>query len=273
MVIFSSDGKKFFVNSIEGMETVIFDSDSAEESGTIHHYSDKDAPLFQNHARVFDAIYLTLPKQGTTNCFSGKPVEFALSHNGKYFRFFTYILKILFLFIKNYYLSRTHDSVSDKGPSKHLQDNAQNHKWRTGMRMLFTFLLTFAPLVLLAIPVFAAEEIAPGFNECNAQTETLGQENVCLGRAVTYWANKLEHQYKKICEGCKSAPRPEECAARLKKMQRGWLVYTDLIADFLKSGLLRAQEHPYTSSINESLEFEAWATHRQYEILKMLEDR
>lgn len=84
-VIFSSDGKKFFVNSLEGMKTVIFDSDSAEERGTIHHhYSEKDAPLFQNQDRVFDAIYLTLPKQGTTNCFSGKPVEFALSHNGKY---------------------------------------------------------------------------------------------------------------------------------------------------------------------------------------------
>lgn len=84
-VIFSSDGKKFFVNSLEGMKTVIFDSDSAEERGTIHHhYSEKDASLFQNQDRVFDAIYLTLPKQGTTNCFSGKPVELALSHNGKY---------------------------------------------------------------------------------------------------------------------------------------------------------------------------------------------
>lgn len=141
------------------------------------------------------------------------------------------------------------------------------------MRMLFTFFLTFATLVLLAIPALAAEEIAPGFNECNAQTETMGQENVCWGKAIAYWANKLEHQYIKIREGCKSAPRPEECSARLKKMQRGWLVYTDLIADFLKNGLLRAQEHPYTSSINESLEFEAWATRRQCEILKMLEDR
>lgn len=141
------------------------------------------------------------------------------------------------------------------------------------MRMLFTFSLSFAILVLLAIPAHAAEEIAPGFNECNEKTETMGQENACWGKAIAYWANKLEHQYKRIREGCKSAPRPEECSARLKKMQKGWLTYTDHVADFLKNGLLQPLEHPYTESINESLEFEAWATRRQYEVLKMLEEK
>lgn len=141
------------------------------------------------------------------------------------------------------------------------------------MKRRFTLFLAFALLLLLAFPAQAVEEIAPGFNECNEKTETMGQENACWEKAIAYWATKLEQQYKKIRAGCQSAPQPEQCVARLKKMQRGWLTYTDHVADFLKNGLLQPLEHPYTESINECLEFEAWATRRQYEVLKMLEEK
>ncbi|MGE9984969.1 hypothetical protein [Desulfovibrio sp. SGI.169] len=84
-VIFSLDGTKFFINSLEGMRTVVFDSDSFEELQIIQHsFSEEDSPLFQNGDRVFDYPYFTIPKNGKTNCFSGKPVESVLSHNGKY---------------------------------------------------------------------------------------------------------------------------------------------------------------------------------------------
>lgn len=128
-------------------------------------------------------------------------------------------------------------------------------------------------LICLAMPCVsqAEPEIYPGFNKCNSRTETMGQENVCWGNAVKYWSAKLDAQYSKIRKGCASAPNPDQCKTRLKKMELGWLAYTSGIKDFLKNGLLHEQEFATTSSINEALSFEAWATRRQYETLKMLE--
>lgn len=84
-VVFSPDGTKFYINSLEGMKTVILDAETLKELGTISHkFGEEDAPLFQNEDRLPGYEYFTRPKNGQTNCFGGKPVEFALSHNGKY---------------------------------------------------------------------------------------------------------------------------------------------------------------------------------------------
>lgn len=116
-----------------------------------------------------------------------------------------------------------------------------------------------------------AEEIYPGFYECNKATINMAQEIVCWDNAIKYWSEKLEAQYKKIRLACKSAPKPEECRKRLKKMELGWLEYSNSIADFLKNGLLHEQEFATISTIYEAVQFEAWATRRHYEVLKMLE--
>lgn len=84
-VIFSPDGTRFFINSLEGRKTVIVDSDTLREVGVIpHKFTEEDAPLFQDEDRIPGYEYLTMPKNGLTNCFEGKPVEFAFSNNGKY---------------------------------------------------------------------------------------------------------------------------------------------------------------------------------------------
>lgn len=84
-VIFSPDGSKFYINSLEGMETVVFDANSLKKLASIsHRFTEKDAPLFQGEDRVYGYQYYSSPKSGSNNCFGGKPVEFAMSHNGKY---------------------------------------------------------------------------------------------------------------------------------------------------------------------------------------------
>lgn len=84
-VVFSPDGGRFFINSLEGMKTVILDADTLKELGVISHkFDEEDAPLFQNEDRLPGYEYFVTPRNGQTNCFGGKPVEFALSHNGKY---------------------------------------------------------------------------------------------------------------------------------------------------------------------------------------------
>lgn len=133
--------------------------------------------------------------------------------------------------------------------------------------------IIFVLALLFSVPSlsFADEEIYPGFNECNARTETMGQENACWDKAIKYWSPKLDKQYLKIRKACAAAPDPDQCRAKLKKMQLGWLNYTNGMAEMLKNGLLDEQDLPTTSSIYEALIFEAWATRRQYEALKMLE--
>lgn len=138
------------------------------------------------------------------------------------------------------------------------------------MQTFSAFILLFM-LLALPCPSMAEEEIYPGFNKCNEGTETMGQENVCWGKAVRYWAGKLEVQYAKIRKDCATSPNPEQCKDRLKKMQVGWLNYVNSMAGFLKNGLLHEQEFATTSSIYESLQFEAWATRKQCEMLRMLE--
>lgn len=83
-VTYTVDGSKFYVNSLEGYTTVVFDAVTLEKLKEIRHqFNASNNSLFKNDENtVFDYKY----KQNKTqyNHFLGKPVESCLSHNGKY---------------------------------------------------------------------------------------------------------------------------------------------------------------------------------------------
>ncbi len=81
---FSKDGSKFYVNSLEGYTTIVFDSKSLKKIKEIRHeFNSKNNYLFkENENSVFD--YKFKQTKSEYNFFLGKPVESCLSHNGKY---------------------------------------------------------------------------------------------------------------------------------------------------------------------------------------------
>ncbi len=80
-VIFTPDGKKVFINSLERAATVAYDPVGLEKLATvIHKFTLQDAGLFDTKL----PYGLSFPKARNGNIFSGKPVEASLSHNGKY---------------------------------------------------------------------------------------------------------------------------------------------------------------------------------------------
>ncbi len=83
-VVFSQDGMKYYVNSLEGYTTVVFDTKSHEKLKEIKHvFNGDDTKYFLNNENtVFD--YAQSEKREKPNFFSGKPVESCLSHDGKY---------------------------------------------------------------------------------------------------------------------------------------------------------------------------------------------
>ena len=83
-VIYSKDGKKFYVNSLEGYTTVVFDSRTFKKIKEIRHkFNAENNKLFKNNENtVFD--YQFKQKKDEYNHFMGKPVESCLSHEGKY---------------------------------------------------------------------------------------------------------------------------------------------------------------------------------------------
>ena len=82
---FLSNGSKVYVNSLEGLTTVVYDPKSLQKIGTIRHtFEADDAGLFQGQTTAFEYPYFMKSPSGDPNQFSGKPVESALSHNEKY---------------------------------------------------------------------------------------------------------------------------------------------------------------------------------------------
>ena len=81
---YSKDGKKIYVNSLEGYTTIVFDSKTLEKLKEIRHeFTHKNNNLFKNNENsVFD--YKFKQKKEDYNHFLGKPVESCLSHDGKY---------------------------------------------------------------------------------------------------------------------------------------------------------------------------------------------
>ncbi|TNE84201.1 MAG: peptidoglycan-binding protein [Deltaproteobacteria bacterium] len=84
---FLGDGSKVYVNSLEGLKTVVYDprGESPTKLRAIKHEFDADdGDLFQGQSTVFDYPYYKKSPSGDPNQFAGKPVESALSHGDKY---------------------------------------------------------------------------------------------------------------------------------------------------------------------------------------------
>jgi DNA-binding beta-propeller fold protein YncE len=83
-VMFSKDGSKFYVQSLEGYTTVVYATETLEKLKEIKHVFDANsATLFKNgETTIFDYPYKQTPEN--VNHFMGKPVESCLSHYGKY---------------------------------------------------------------------------------------------------------------------------------------------------------------------------------------------
>ena len=83
-VNYSVDGKKFYIQSLEGYTTAVYDAKTKNKIKTIKHVFDKsNQNLFKNNeTTAFD--YKFQVKRDNYNYFSGKPVESCFSHNGKY---------------------------------------------------------------------------------------------------------------------------------------------------------------------------------------------
>jgi len=77
----SPDGSKYYVNSLEGMRTVVFDARSGAKLKTIRHRFDTThAGLWAPRSGFFD---FHKPRR-YPDTFSGKPVESCFSHGGAY---------------------------------------------------------------------------------------------------------------------------------------------------------------------------------------------
>lgn len=83
-VNYSADGTKFYVQSLEGYTTVVYDAMSLKKIKEIKHvFNQANASLFKNgESTVFD--YTFKQNVANYNYFSGKPVESCFSHEGRY---------------------------------------------------------------------------------------------------------------------------------------------------------------------------------------------
>jgi len=82
---FSADGKKVYVNSLEGYRTVVYDSATKEKLSVIQHrFTAENEHLFQGDRAPFNYKFNRRPKSGNVNHFRGKPVESEISHGGKF---------------------------------------------------------------------------------------------------------------------------------------------------------------------------------------------
>ncbi|PLW92564.1 MAG: peptidoglycan-binding protein [Marinilabiliales bacterium] len=79
--IIIEEKNKFYINSLEGYETLIFSLDSFKQIGIIRHCFDiTDTALFNEHS----ALGYPFAFRGDVRIFCGKPVEGCLTHDGKY---------------------------------------------------------------------------------------------------------------------------------------------------------------------------------------------
>jgi len=80
--VFLEEKGKFYVNSLEGFMTVVFDLKTFKKIKSIpHDFTKKDAGLFKE-TTVLNYEFLT--KRDEPNVFKGKPVECCFSNNKKY---------------------------------------------------------------------------------------------------------------------------------------------------------------------------------------------
>ena len=83
--LFSQDGRKLYVNSLEGGQTLVYSWPDLKKMKTITHvFNAQNDFLFQGQTTAFDLPFYTQSRDGNPNHFMGKPVEMALSHDGRY---------------------------------------------------------------------------------------------------------------------------------------------------------------------------------------------
>lgn len=77
------DGSKFYVNSLEGCKTVVYDMRTGDKLKVIDYRFEtkRDAALFSTPSSLFPFRFY----KENLNTFAGKPVEGAFSHGGRYF--------------------------------------------------------------------------------------------------------------------------------------------------------------------------------------------
>lgn len=82
---FSPDGKTLYINALEAGKTLAYDFPSLKPKAIVSHtFTSQSSALFNGAATVFN-YPLAREQQGKDpNVFTGKPVEMAFSHNGKY---------------------------------------------------------------------------------------------------------------------------------------------------------------------------------------------
>lgn len=74
-------GKKYYVNSLEGSKTIVYDMKSHEKLKVIvHKFNDSHADLWAPESGLFKFNH----SYSHPNTFDGKPVESAFSHGGRY---------------------------------------------------------------------------------------------------------------------------------------------------------------------------------------------
>lgn len=81
-VTFSVDGKLFYVNSLEGCRTVIYDAKTLEKVGVVEYeFSSGKGHLWGKPSGFYKFTHYS---DGEGRAFLGKPVESAWSHSGRY---------------------------------------------------------------------------------------------------------------------------------------------------------------------------------------------
>ena len=77
------DGKKYYVNSLEGAMTVVYETGTNAKIKVIKHvFDDSDSLLWSQPSGLF--LFTHYTKRPNPNTFTGKPVESAFSHEGRY---------------------------------------------------------------------------------------------------------------------------------------------------------------------------------------------
>lgn len=81
-VNFHPDGSRFYVNSLEGGKTVVYDAHTTAKLRVIEHRFDSGTgPLWAPPSGYYNFTHY---KDGASRAFMGKPVESAFSHGGRY---------------------------------------------------------------------------------------------------------------------------------------------------------------------------------------------
>lgn len=81
-VTFSPDRSKFYVNSLEGCKTAVYDANTMQKLGVINYsFTAKD---LERTAPLSGYYKFTHYKDGEKRAYSGKPVESTWSHKGRY---------------------------------------------------------------------------------------------------------------------------------------------------------------------------------------------